>query len=587
LRCAVKNFETILETVKRKYPVVLDYWEWQYKAQNPKYGDRSKASRKALELLQILKARAAKVAVQYEEEYIKHKHLEDKKKLKAQQVSSGIYDPGIFKAVFLAGGPGSGKSFIARKTTLGHGFKLVNSDAMFELLMAKAGMDLDMINMSEEDLQRKDVIRDKAKELTEKQKQAYLNGRVGMVIDGTGRDFNKIKDQRDELVRLGYDTFMIFVNTSQEVALERNRRRKRSIPEEMCLRYWHDVQANIGKFQALFGRNNFRVIDNNVLMSDDLLFSSMWKEVMKFAKQPIQNPRARAWITTELLKKETHKAGIKAEQWGEEHPYPMPTKQTFNTYLINTVEDLDKYETLWQKKLADAGYVLGRCLGEGEHGIAYTLKGNPQILKVTVDQAEAQTSAQLIGKKLKNVATIFKVFRFTSFQGAYFILQEKLALPSKFEVSVVQRGFYFGWNKKRVHTTDIPIIEAAYACYKAKGAEACISEPELLEFFQSVEPHASKYPLACGFLILSLSSTSFEQVADLFSIKQTYKVLDQALSGLKQLHEVGIFFRDSHAGNIRKGQELKWIDLGYKSKGQGKGKIEVVKAKKIMLIYLL
>ena len=49
-----------------------------------------------------------------------------------QQLREGIYDPNIFKAVFLAGGPGSGKSFVVGKTLGGLGLTIINSDEPFE-----------------------------------------------------------------------------------------------------------------------------------------------------------------------------------------------------------------------------------------------------------------------------------------------------------------------------------------------------------------------------------------------------------------------------------------------------------------------
>ena len=42
-------------------------------------------------------------------------------KLKAL-ITEGVYDPGIFKAIFLAGGPGSGKSFIVDRVGTGDSF---------------------------------------------------------------------------------------------------------------------------------------------------------------------------------------------------------------------------------------------------------------------------------------------------------------------------------------------------------------------------------------------------------------------------------------------------------------------------------
>ena len=40
----------------------------------------------------------------------------------------GVYDKHIFKAFWLAGGPGSGKSWVAARTLEGSGMKVINSD---------------------------------------------------------------------------------------------------------------------------------------------------------------------------------------------------------------------------------------------------------------------------------------------------------------------------------------------------------------------------------------------------------------------------------------------------------------------------
>ena len=54
------------------------------------------------------------------------------------KLEEGVNDPAIFKAVFLAGGPGSGKSFMVGQTGLtGLGFKIVNSDTAFETAIKK------------------------------------------------------------------------------------------------------------------------------------------------------------------------------------------------------------------------------------------------------------------------------------------------------------------------------------------------------------------------------------------------------------------------------------------------------------------
>ena len=45
-------------------------------------------------------------------------------------------------------------------------------------------------------------LRDRATNLTKQRKQSYINGRLGLVIDGTGKDYEKIKKQKIELEKL-------------------------------------------------------------------------------------------------------------------------------------------------------------------------------------------------------------------------------------------------------------------------------------------------------------------------------------------------------------------------------------------------
>ena len=60
-------------------------------------------------------------------------------------LNEGVYDPNIFKAFFLAGGPGSGKSYIAGRTIpRSLGLKVVNSDQALERLLKKANLSLKM-----------------------------------------------------------------------------------------------------------------------------------------------------------------------------------------------------------------------------------------------------------------------------------------------------------------------------------------------------------------------------------------------------------------------------------------------------------
>ena len=219
-----------------------------------------------------------------------------------KQLVEGVYDPNIFKAFFLAGGPGSGKSFVVRKPTGGLGMKIVNSDTAFEKLLKDADFDLDFRDMSPEKTLERDKIRKRAKEVTSKMQKNFVAGRLGLIIDGTGAEYGKIEIQKKMLQQLGYDTYMIFVNTSLDTAIERNNKRDRKLPLDIVKTYWNNVQSNIGKFQRLFGMKNFIVVDNN--NPKENVFRRVYKTITKLANKKVSNYIAKQWIENQLrLKK--------------------------------------------------------------------------------------------------------------------------------------------------------------------------------------------------------------------------------------------------------------------------------------------
>ena len=210
-----------------------------------------------------------------------------------EYLSEGVYDPSIFRAIFLAGGPGSGKSFMVGQTALTSlGFKLINSDIMFENALKKAGLSSTPDDIASPTGQE---IRGKAKTLVGKQLDLAINGRLGLVIDGTGKDFSKIQKQANMLKELGYSVAMIFVNTDLETSLARNAQRDRSLPEDMVKAMWKDVQNNIGKFQNFFSRT-FIVVDNSIGANTQGATLAVYKKMKAWAKSDIESPIARAWI---------------------------------------------------------------------------------------------------------------------------------------------------------------------------------------------------------------------------------------------------------------------------------------------------
>ena len=227
-------------------------------------------------------------------------------------LNEGVDDPGILKCVFLAGGPGSGKSRVAKDLFgmgkgLSHvsftGLKSVNSDVAFEHELRKSGINpKDLGKIEKENPELWNAItedpngeRARGKKTTDAMRTFYEAGRLGMIIDGTGDDIAKIKKKKEHAESLGYDTYMVFVNTSLEVAQKRNKLRDRTLGEDIVTEIWKACQHNLGAFQTVFG-GSFRIVDNTE--DGDNLTSDIKKAVDDFIKQRLYNPIGKQWVTT-------------------------------------------------------------------------------------------------------------------------------------------------------------------------------------------------------------------------------------------------------------------------------------------------
>ena len=242
-------------------------------------------------------------------------------------LKEGVYDKGILKAVFMAGGPGSGKSYVAsqifgipKKINVSvSGLKSVNSDTEFEFLLKKYGFEtfgtgtldidkwpeevFDAIAGGDEDSENM-TVRKRAKLMTADRKKQYMEGRLGMIIDGTGHNYGKLQAEKKKLESMGYDCYMIFVNTSLDIAKKRNQERARKLPDNILTKSWKDVQSNLGKFQGLFGRN-FAVVDNSRFLKPEdaqKKFDMITKKyITNFMKKSIKNPIGKKWFKNNMI----------------------------------------------------------------------------------------------------------------------------------------------------------------------------------------------------------------------------------------------------------------------------------------------
>ena len=179
--------------------------------------------------------------------------------MRAKEFLEGPHDPYQYKAIFFAGSPGAGKTYVARKLAdTFQGLKQVNMDIWFKRLMTKKNLSWDMPDKEEPE---REIERQKSKELVAKQQQSYTDSGLGLLIDSTGRIYETIERIKGELESKGYETTMIFVNTDLQTALRRNRQRERKLQDKIIHKNFGIIEQNLGKFQRLF--NDVHIINNS------------------------------------------------------------------------------------------------------------------------------------------------------------------------------------------------------------------------------------------------------------------------------------------------------------------------------------
>ena len=179
--------------------------------------------------------------------------------MRINEILEGPHDPFQYKAIFFAGSPGAGKTYVARKLAgVFGGLKQVNMDIIFKHLMTKKNLSWKMPPEEEPEREKQ---RQRSKELVAKQQQSFADSGLGLLIDSTGRISTTVKRIKDELEDKGYETTMVFVTTDLETALRRNKERERTLPDKLIHQNFEVIEQRLGEYQRMF--NDVLVIDNS------------------------------------------------------------------------------------------------------------------------------------------------------------------------------------------------------------------------------------------------------------------------------------------------------------------------------------
>lgn len=212
-----------------------------------------------------------------------------------EPLEEGVFDPYALKAVFMSGGGGSGKTFVSNNMFRGLGLKFVNQDTLFELFAKEAGIDL----KRDIDTAAAQALRKRGKQVTSKFADIFIAQRLGLIIDSTAANTKKVVDLKKRLENAGYDTAMVFVNTSLETSLKRNSERSRVVNPEIVKADWEEVQQARDFYKRMFG-SKFKEIQNDHSFSKQDIQRHVIPEftnvALKLVSGPVKNPLGRKWM---------------------------------------------------------------------------------------------------------------------------------------------------------------------------------------------------------------------------------------------------------------------------------------------------
>ena len=161
------------------------------------------------------------------------------------------YSRGFNKAIFVVGGPGSGKDIILRECINEEEITELNFSQVIEILNDKHK--LAMSYMQSRNL-----------------KMEAVKYHKPLIVNGPAEDLEKIHHIKEELEELGYKTMMVFVSTTEQISKERNKSLSKMMMESIRFEKWNKAQTNFNVFTEMF--DNFVEFDNslnkNMLLED-------------------------------------------------------------------------------------------------------------------------------------------------------------------------------------------------------------------------------------------------------------------------------------------------------------------------------
>jgi hypothetical protein len=195
-------------------------------------------------------------------------------------LDEGVHDKNRFKAIFVLGPPGAGKSYITKNYITDGSLKLVDNDVATVHLLKKHGLadassnNFDFTEYTPEQEQKLKDLRKKAWDLTgggltstttsgssKGLLQQYVQGGLGIIYSGSGANAQDQKVVYDYLVKNGYDVMCVIVSAPLGVCLQGNRNRDRKIKDSEIISKHTALEQNLPFYKSLF-KNNYVEFEN-------------------------------------------------------------------------------------------------------------------------------------------------------------------------------------------------------------------------------------------------------------------------------------------------------------------------------------
>ena len=125
------------------------------------------------------------------------------------------------------------------------------------------------INLTKEQRSTLGKLQHQARQIAKNKMMKYKGNADGVVVDGTGGSIKAMEKLVKEFKEKGYDVSMLFVETSLQTALARNKARKeRSLLDKIVERNHEAVQGNKPGFKEMFGDRFMEVKTDNLKIED-------------------------------------------------------------------------------------------------------------------------------------------------------------------------------------------------------------------------------------------------------------------------------------------------------------------------------